>query len=207
MPTYNAAAVADAIIAHKKGITLQQGRALRDNPIAAFSDADATSRAAGIYNASGWHPAGTFPLYDFTRDGGVTGTAIETAAFADGWEYMMVGRNLSTTGTGSFTFDLYRETSAAYTTLLTLNGALAAAQNFEFVVEMSLPRMLANRHVGRWRTLGSASFSNAVDAAVGYSDWSMTHATQQKIGKARLTITSTTDAGTIWLLRRAEYLS
>lgn len=34
MPTYNAAAVADAVIAFKKGITLQQGRALRDNPIA-----------------------------------------------------------------------------------------------------------------------------------------------------------------------------
>lgn len=34
MTTYNAGAVADAAIAHKKGITLQTGRALRDNPLA-----------------------------------------------------------------------------------------------------------------------------------------------------------------------------
>lgn len=34
MPTYSAAAVSDTVIAHKQGITIQQGRALRDNPIA-----------------------------------------------------------------------------------------------------------------------------------------------------------------------------
>lgn len=34
MPTYDASAVADSVIAHKKGITLQQVRALRDNLIA-----------------------------------------------------------------------------------------------------------------------------------------------------------------------------
>lgn len=34
MPTYNASAVADGVIAFEKGITIQQGRALRDNPIA-----------------------------------------------------------------------------------------------------------------------------------------------------------------------------
>jgi len=39
MATYNFAAVADAVIAFKKGITLQQGRALRDNPIAMFEGA------------------------------------------------------------------------------------------------------------------------------------------------------------------------
>lgn len=34
MATYNGAAVTDAVIASQKPITLQQGRALRDNPIA-----------------------------------------------------------------------------------------------------------------------------------------------------------------------------
>ena len=34
MAVYNYAAVADATVAFEKGITLQQGRALRDNPIA-----------------------------------------------------------------------------------------------------------------------------------------------------------------------------
>lgn len=34
MATYDSAAVSDTVIAHQNGITLQQGRALRDNPIA-----------------------------------------------------------------------------------------------------------------------------------------------------------------------------
>ena len=41
MTTYNAGAVADAVIAFKKGITLQQGRALRDNPLA-IAEMDST---------------------------------------------------------------------------------------------------------------------------------------------------------------------
>jgi len=44
MPTYNFAAVADAVIAFKKGITLQQGRALRDNPIAMMEGAPGAPR-------------------------------------------------------------------------------------------------------------------------------------------------------------------
>lgn len=45
MATYNPSAVADAAIAHKKGITLQTGRALRDNPIAM---AEGAAGAPGI---------------------------------------------------------------------------------------------------------------------------------------------------------------
>lgn len=46
MTTYNASAVSDSIIAHKKGITLQQGRALRDNPIAMAEGAAGAPRIA-----------------------------------------------------------------------------------------------------------------------------------------------------------------
>lgn len=45
MTTYSAAAVTDAVIAYQKPITLQQGRALRDNPLA-VSEADATAPAS-----------------------------------------------------------------------------------------------------------------------------------------------------------------
>jgi hypothetical protein len=44
MATYNAAAVADATIAYEKPITLQQGRALRDNPLAVFEHASGAPR-------------------------------------------------------------------------------------------------------------------------------------------------------------------
>ena len=48
MPSYNAAAVSDAVIAFKKGITLQQGRALRDNPIAIAEGAAGAPRLRGL---------------------------------------------------------------------------------------------------------------------------------------------------------------
>jgi hypothetical protein len=47
MATYDAAAVSDAVIAFKKGITLQQGRALRDNPIAIAEGATGAPRVEG----------------------------------------------------------------------------------------------------------------------------------------------------------------
>lgn len=55
MTTYNAAAVADAIIAYGKGITLQQGRALRDNPIAIAEGASGAPKvmAAALNIATG----------------------------------------------------------------------------------------------------------------------------------------------------------
>jgi len=44
MTTYNSAAVSDSVIAHQKGITLQQGRALRDNPLAIAEGASGAPR-------------------------------------------------------------------------------------------------------------------------------------------------------------------
>ena len=46
MATYNAAAVSDTAIAFKKPITLQQGRALRDNPLAIAEHASGAPRIA-----------------------------------------------------------------------------------------------------------------------------------------------------------------
>lgn len=46
MTTYDESAVSNTVIAHKKPITLQQGRALRDNPIAISEGAPGAPRIA-----------------------------------------------------------------------------------------------------------------------------------------------------------------
>lgn len=55
--SYDAAAVSDTVIAHKKPITLQQGRALRDNPLAIAAGATGAPRiqpeAMDLYYGSG----------------------------------------------------------------------------------------------------------------------------------------------------------
>ena len=52
MTTYNGAAVSDAAIAFQKPITLQQGRALRNNPIAMAEGASGAPRIQGYALAS-----------------------------------------------------------------------------------------------------------------------------------------------------------
>jgi len=52
MTTYDASSVSDAVIAFRKPITLQQGRGLRDNPIAIAEGADGAPRIQGSAIAS-----------------------------------------------------------------------------------------------------------------------------------------------------------
>ena len=55
MTTYDASAVSNTVIAHKKGITLQQGRALRDNPIAITEGSETAPKIAGAaFGTSFW---------------------------------------------------------------------------------------------------------------------------------------------------------
>lgn len=54
MPTYNSAAVSDTAIAFQKPITLQQGRALRDNPLA-IAEADSSAPRIVAAAINNWH--------------------------------------------------------------------------------------------------------------------------------------------------------
>ena len=118
MTTYDESAVSNTVIAHKKPITLQQGRALRDNPIA-ISEA-ATGAPVVV---AGWHPYDMVKIgdgndgvfYDFAVHG--TQATITTPDFADGYEYAIRFANLGCSSTSALNVDLYRETDAAYTTV------------------------------------------------------------------------------------------
>jgi len=69
MTTYNAAAVADSVIAYQKGITLQQGRALRDNPLAQFEGASGAPRLQFAALDTWYLTAGAVGTYCFGRAG------------------------------------------------------------------------------------------------------------------------------------------
>ena len=70
MTTYNAAAVADTVIAFKKGITLQQGRALRDNPIAIAEGASGAPKIASK-SVGGLAASGTLTFTGLGAFGGI----------------------------------------------------------------------------------------------------------------------------------------
>ncbi len=195
MTTYDESAVSNTVIAHKKPITLQQGRALRDNPIA-ISEA-ATGAPVVV---AGWHPYDMVKIgdgndgvfYDFAVNG--TQATITTPDFADGYEYAIRFADLGCSATSDLNVDLYRETGAAYTTAWTsANTTAGAAYGW---VEIHAPRVAGTEHFVTAR----ATMANFAEAATsGFWD-----ATVQKILRARILWSggANIDAGTAKLYRR-----
>lgn len=199
--TYDATAVSDTVIAHKKPITLQQGRQLRDNTIAIAEGAS----GAPIMQNGGWHPydrtviggAETGLIYDFATDGAVA--SVETPTFEDGFEYMLfIDRIGSSLSSQNLVIEVYRETDAAYSTAWTSTGTsgIGATTN-SAMVEIVLPRLAKTLHPVRgWAYLPSGS-GEVINPAPVYN------ATVQKISKSRIKWSSGgINAGKIYLYRR-----
>lgn len=201
---YDAAAVADSVIAYKKGITLQQGRALRDNPI---------EMAGGATDApvvqAGWHPYDMVEygdgadgvIYDGDVDGSVA--TITSPAFADGYEYRFigVGLNLQTAATDRYQVDIYRETSGAYAGYQTIATYSGGSQVAVFDLTISPRNTLASHSLigaGGNQATGNSAITGAVALALTWH-----HATAQKITGVRFrNDTRNTTAGTIRMYRR-----
>jgi len=90
MTTFDEGPLSDAAIAHKKGITVQQGRAMRDNPAAALEG------SAGAYlNHFVNHPfdmvrvddGSDGKLWDFALDGGFS--SMSTDALDPRYQYIL----------------------------------------------------------------------------------------------------------------------
>ena len=194
MTTYDESAVSNTVIAHKKPITLQQGRALRDNPIA-ISEA-ATGAPVVV---AGWHPYDMVKIgdgndgvfYDFAVDG--TQATITTPDFADGYEYAICLTGLGCSATQNLVVSLYRETDAAYSVAWTSSNT--SAENTYAWIEIPIPRIAKTGHFVTARATMAVS---AEAATSGFYD-----ATVQKILRARIEWSSgNIDAGTAKLYRR-----
>lgn len=194
MTTYDESAVSNTVIAHKKPITLQQGRALRDNPIA-ISEA-ATGAPVVV---AGWHPYDMVKIgdgndgvfYDFAVNG--TQATITTPDFADGYEYAICLTGLGCSATQNLVVSLYRETDAAYSVAWTSSNT--SPDNTYAWIEIPIPRIAKNGHFVEYK----ATLTGLIEiGASGFYD-----ATVQKILRARIEWSSgNIDAGTAKLYRR-----
>ena len=193
MTTYNASTVSDTAIASGKPITLQQGRAQRDNLIAAREGA-----TGAPYEASAWHPyngvtigdGATGLFYDFAVHGAVA--SVDTPTFADPYEYALLGEGLShNTGATNIDLRLYRETSAAYVSVFSRNMP-SSPSTLTVWAEIYRPRIAAT----------SMRVMVAGDSA-DYSNCFHDITPSQKISKAQLILSGATfDAGKIYLYKR-----
>ena len=205
MTTYSSSAVSNTVIAYEKPITLQQGRALRDNPIA-ISEGSTNAPVA----QAGWHPynmaavgdGATGIFYDFAVHGAQS--TITTPDFVDGYEYAVLLRDISqNTGSETLSVQLYRETDAAYGTAIAVTAATAisASDTIDARIELPFVRMSVKGQAVTFFT-GETQSAGAAVATVGTS---MCVRTAQKRTRAQFSwISGATnfDAGTARLVRR-----
>lgn len=207
MTTYNEAAVSDASIAFQKPITLQQGRALRNNPIAGFEGANGSP-----YTAAGWHPydgvtvgdGADGVIYDFAVDGAVA--SVETPNFVDGYEYEIRFASLSNTiGTPDLRVEFYRETTAAYASASTVFTTMSSGSPVFGYIGPFIPRV--SSVLFRYKSSAQTGGSNATTTFT--EDSSMVRSsTSQKMLKARISVSvSTLGGGKIYLFKRRSYVA
>lgn len=201
--TYDLTAVSDTVIAHKKPITLQQGRQLRDNPIAIAEGAS----GAPIMQNGGWYPydrtviggAETGLIYDFAVHGAVS--AIDTPDFEDGFEYAVVGVGLSSdTGVNRFIrVQLYLATSASWATAWTGSIDVSGSSGADFWISINAPRAVIRRH-----TISGEVYVGGIGGGIeALASSGVYNSTDQKVGKARVSLVGgQTDGGNVYLYRR-----
>lgn len=198
MPTYNSAAVSDTTIAFEKPITLQQGRALRDNPLAVLEGA-----TNAPYQEHIWHPYDSTLvgdgndglLWSFAASGTVA--TIVTPDFADGYEYRIRFDGVRTSaGSGNLQIELYGETSAAYSgTPATIGTATSAVSESGFI-ELARPR-----------SSGTYILSRSIYGSTGGSNPILVSSGADKALRARLSISGPLNfgLGSVYMDRRKLY--
>jgi len=203
MTTYNPSTVSNTAIASGKPLTLQQGRALRDNPIAFREGA-----TGAPYEASAWHPyngvtigdGATGRFYDFSVDG--LQATWETPAWVDGYEYRVLIENIShNSGSNqSLQMELYKSADAAYTSPFSIQTTTFSLGNSAAgFVEIHRARI----------SLAPVNIIAAVQAGFGTMAASLSIfqlTGSNKISKARVSFTGgSIDAGRLYLQKRICY--
>lgn len=207
---YSAAAVSNTAIAFQKPITLQQGRALRDNP-----EAIREAIPGAPYIAQEWHPyngvsvgdGNTGLFYDFAVHGVVA--SVETPNWADDYEYMVscIGISGNGIGTGSVNFQVavYPETSAAYTATVPITAFTNAAAAIVSRVTFYSPRLVQTAMAFDTETTSYAAAG--IESGLRYQ-YLNANLTAQKHLKARFSFSGgvSIDAGQMFLYRRKSFV-
>lgn len=183
-------------------VTQELCTALRDNPLAI-----AEGSTGAPITAAGWHPyngtlngTGDGKIYDFAVHGAVA--SVETPAFEDGYEYMIIVDGMSKGGgTVDFTISLYRETTGAYSSAYALISATSSAY-VSGCIELPLIRKALLLHIIRQYL--SIVTSTTPIKTTGDGGITFAHSGAEKISKAKLGFApSNTTAGKLYLYRRS----
>lgn len=199
MTTYTT--IGSGSLAVGKPATSTIALALRDNPLAI---AEGNSSAPVL--ASAWHPydkvtvgdANNGLVYDFAVSGAVA--TITSPDFADGYEYqfLFVGIGSSTTP-DDFRIELYRATTAAYSTAATFVNS--ASNPVRGTVAIYTPRFSVNAHF--FETKATVIAASNTYGATTNTVTAILHTTAQKLLRVRFSFsTGNVNAGKLYMMRR-----
>lgn len=196
MTTYSASAVSNTSIAYENGITIQQGRALRDNPLAM---AEAATDAPYIWGI--WHPydgvtvgdGNDGEIWSFGTDGTVT--EIEMPDFDDGYEYQIRFAGVSNSGgTTSVTLQPYGATTGSYASGPAICSIGTTASYGRITIEA--PRV-SSLGFPVTSTVQVASGTTVTDVEMAI----LVPGTTEKLTKVKL-VASNINGGAVYLYRR-----
>ena len=204
---YSAAAVSNTAIAFQKPITLQQGRALRDNP-----EAIREAISGAPYIAQEWHPyngvtigdGNTGLFYDIAVHGVVA--SVETPNWADDYEYMVSCIGISANGvSANFQVAVYPETTAAYTATVPIIAFTNPAAAIVSRVTFYSPRLVQTAMAFDTETTSYAAAGIVSGLRYQYLN---ANVTAQKHLKARFSFSGgvSIDAGQMFLYRRKSFV-
>ncbi len=149
-------------------------------------------------NSATWHPydmaraddGADGKIYDYSTDGGVN--SIETPDFEDGFEYLLIGEDMShNINDGldhTFELFLYAESTSAYVSAGDAGTGVLDSEYMDFEALIRYPRMSRKSHFG---PNGKATTATAAG----------------KILKAKLQLPSgSTDRGKVYMMKRRVYV-
>ena len=201
MPTFTE--VDDGEIDQDSPITVGLETKGRDNPIA-MSLRDPTALAAGVLHPADWTKVED--IFDYSIDGNTN--VATTSTFEDGYEYALVGDNISLTTGGSLLMALYRGDDTAWSGDVVIASSLLATDYEYFFIQLNFSRAVTESkyiNIKHYIEVGAAMASNAQATLTDVSTVSR-FGTAQPVGKAlvKTNVSSTyMDSGTITLYRRS----
>lgn len=155
-----------------------------------------------------WHPhnkatlgdSATGIFYNSATDGAVA--TITTPTFVDGYEYRIVGANISPSTTAALRYELYRGTDAAYNTAFVFSASTLATGFVDFDIQIPSARVSTVTHITEYwaanqtGTNAAAVLANAVKVQNNFI-------VSQKIDNVRLSWSAgNIDNGVMRLYRR-----
>jgi hypothetical protein len=192
-------AITNGEIDQDSPITQPLMTAMRDNPLSMFetdSSAPLAAFAWQIEDGAG----GTDPIYDHSVDGTVT--SITTPDFADGWEYMLVGVDISmgSSGASSVNLDFHDSTTGSSHDVGDFTGAVGTGDTCDFEIVIPMPRWSRGAHFAS--AISCVNHASFTSYALGRAaaDFKVDRVTIDPVGTG-----ADIDAGKVWLLKRAVY--